>query len=66
MKSYQSSFVVTDQITDAILHKVAHEMWSKELMSKFKKKYTAKWAMAQGVAMYHFRPEDKQDDSIVT
>ena len=41
-------------------------MWAKELVTKFQKPYTTNWAMQQGVAMYHMRPEDRLDDHLVT
>ena len=41
-------------------------MWEKELCETYQKPYTSKWALEQGVKMYHVRPEDRLDDIIIT
>jgi len=53
-------------LDNVILEKVAQNAWSKELVTKFQKPYVCKWASSQSVHMFHFRPDDQQDDHLVT
>jgi len=64
---FKTSMQVSNHIIDdSILEKVARKAWEKELMQKFKKPFVTKWAMHHGTKMYHFRPEDRLDDDMVT
>ena len=40
---------IADNAINVAIHKVAHRAWSNELVQKYQKPYTAKWAIEQGV-----------------
>ena len=53
-------------IQDDILSKVAFRMWEKELVHKFRLRYTTKYSSMYGAVLFPHKDDKRIDDGILT
>ncbi len=57
---------VSEGIQDQILTTVAQKMWERDVIQTHKQSYISKWSTSYGFRLLNSKPDDRQDDSIIT
>ena len=62
----EQAFKVCDMVQDDLLTKVAKKMWEKELVHKFRLRYTTKSSTMYGAHLFPHKDDKRIDDGILT